>query len=103
MLKQNDKLQLIANLSKDNGFGTLVAIYNDIEQKWYYYVGVFKPRNPSNHIHFNMIDGKCINYIFDNEYTYFTGDLIKNELISTKIEDLPKEIKEFDFKFVWYK
>lgn len=103
MLINRDKLQLVADIAKQSGFGSMVAVYNDIEKIWYYYIGDFKPANPSNHIHFNSISGKCINYILENEFTYFRGELAKSELIYTKLEDLPKEDKVFDFKYVWFR
>jgi len=93
----------IKEVAKNSGYGTLVSIYNDIEDKWYNYVGEFRPRNPSNNIHFSSIRGKCIDYIIENKHTYFMGDIAKNQLISTKIEDLPTEELEFDFKFIWFK
>ena len=103
MLKDKDILLAIREVVAGNGFGTMIAIYNDIEQKWYYYCGDFKPKNPSNNIHFNSINGKCLNYILDNRITYFSGELAKNELIATKINDIPTERIEFDFRFVWVK
>ena len=44
-----------------------------------------------------------MNYILDNVYTYFVGEIAKGELIRTKIEDLPEEVKEFKFQFVWFR
>jgi hypothetical protein len=103
MLKINKKLQLISQIAYDSGEGTLVAIYNDIEEMWHYYLGNFKPKNPSNHIYFHTIIGKCIDYIVENEHTFFTGDLAKNDIIRTHIYNLETEEKEFDFRFVWFK
>lgn len=103
MLKDKDILLAIREVVVGNGFGTMIAVYNDIEQKWYYYCGDFKPKNPSNNIHFNSIRGKCLNYIVDNQQTYFSGTLVKSELVSTKIDSTPDEMIEFDFKFVWIK
>ena len=101
MLANRDKLQLVSNIAKGMG-STFVAVFNDIDKSWYYYVGSFKPRNPSNHIHFNFISGKCINYIFENEHVYFNNNP-QQEAVITKIQDLPKEEIEFDFRFIWFK
>lgn len=102
MLK-NNKLSLLSQLAKERGEGTLVAFYNDIEEKWYYYVGDFKPKNPSNHIHHHSMRGKCINKVLDNEFIYFSGDIAKAELIGTEFEKLIVESFECDFRFVWIK
>jgi len=103
MITDNKKLQLIGQIAYESGEGTLVAVHNDIEDKWYFYVGNFKPKNPAGHIFLNSIDGKCINYIVENEHTFFMGDNAKNELIRDYIQDLSKEEKEFDFRFIWFK
>lgn len=103
MIKDKEILQAIRDVAQNNGLGTVISVFNDIEQKWYYYCGDFKPKNPSNNIHFHSINGKCLNYIIDNRLTYFSGEMIKSELVATKINDLPKEIIEFDFRFVWIK
>lgn len=103
MIQQKNLILSIREVIQTNGLGTLISVYNDIEQNWYYYVGEFKQKNPSNNIYYSYISGKCINYILDNQSTYFNGELAKNELIVTKIQDLPKEQIEFDFKFVWFK
>jgi hypothetical protein len=101
MILEKDIVLALRDVVQNNGFGTVVAVYNDIEQKWYYYCGQFKPKNPSNNIHFNEISGKCLNYILDNRDRYFTGDSIKSEATATKLQDLPSERITFDFKFVW--
>lgn len=103
MIQEKDILLAIKEVAQNNGFGTVVCIYNDIEQKWHNYVGEFKPKNPSNHIYFNSINAKCVDYIIENKHVYFTGDMAKNDLISSKLEQLPKETIEFDFRFVWLK
>ena len=104
MIENNQKLLLLSQIAVSMGEGTLIAVYNDIELKWYYYIGEFKASNPSSHIYHNLIMGKCINHIIDNSFTYFMGDnLAKNELIQTEFQKIPREIKEFDFKFIWFK
>ena len=103
MISNKGNLLGIKETASSNGLGTLVAVYNDIENKWYYYVGNFKPRKPSNNIEFSSISGKCINYILENQHVYFSGDMAKNELIATKIQDLPSEEIEFPFRFIWFK
>ena len=103
MIRDKQLLLAIKEIATSNGFGTVVSIFNEIEEKWYTYVGQFKPKNPSNNIYFSTIEGKCIDYILENKFNYFAGELAKNELISSKIEDLPIERIEFDFKFVWLK
>jgi len=103
MILNKNKLLLLANQAKNEGIGSLVAIFNNIENRWYYYVGEFKPINPSSHIHHNNIRGRCVNVILDNEFTYFSGDNAKNELISTEINKIKEENIDFDFPFIWFK
>lgn len=103
MIENKQKLELLAKQARESGEGALVAIYNDIEQKWYYYIGEFKPKNPSNHIYYNSIRGKSISHMIENPFTYFSGDLAKNELINTEFSKLKKENIEFDFRFIWFK
>jgi len=93
---QNENFKLLKDVIQEIG-GSAIAVYNHIEDKWYYYVGDYRPKNPSNHIHFNNIRGKCINYIFDNHSTYFSNGINK-QLIITKIEDLPEEDWDFTFE-----
>lgn len=104
MIKNKNILLAIREVAQSNGQGTVVAIYNDTENKWYSYVGEFKPKNPSNNIHSSSIRGKCVDYIIENQHTYFNGELAKNDLIATKIEDLPIEDIDFgDLRYIWFK
>ena len=103
MIEHKDKLQLISNISMEIGEGSLVAIHNDIESRWHYYVGTFKPKNEGNHIYLNSIEGKCVDVVIENEFTYFAGDSPNSDLIRTKLQNIPIEKKEFDFRFVWFR
>lgn len=103
MIKSKKHLLLLAEQARNEGMGSLVAIYNDIENEWHYYVGDFKPSNPSNHMHHSSIRGRCIDYILESSFTYFSGDMMKNELIRTELSKIIEESVEFDFKFVWFK
>lgn len=103
MIHNKSKLLLLAEQAKNEGIGSLVAVFNDIEKRWYYYVGEFKPSNPSSHIHHNNVRGKCINTILENEFTYFSGDIAKNELIRTEMNKFRDENLDFDFPFIWFR
>jgi hypothetical protein len=103
MIAEKDIVLALREVVTNNGFGTIIAVYNDISNTWFYYCGQFKPKNPSSNIYFNSIYGKCLNYILDNRDRYFTGSLSKAEAIATKINDTPEEMVEFDFRFVWFK
>lgn len=106
MIKEKDKLFLIKKIKEEYGVpGVICAIYNDIELKWYYYIGELKLKSPNEGIYSNRIlNAKCINLIIDNPDTFFTGDVISNkDLLITKINSMTKEdIQSFDFKVVQF-
>lgn len=103
MKENKNHINIIKEQAMNEGLGSLVAAYNDIEQMWYYYVGDFKPKNPSSGIHCSSIRGRCVNKIFQNIFTYFSGDVAKSELIRTEIRSIPEEHVEFDFRYIWFK
>lgn len=103
MLHNMNILSIISKIVSNHGLGTTIAVYNDIEQKWYYYCGGYNPKNPSNHIHTHSIQGKCFNYILENQPTYFAGEMPKEEAIATKLESIEESNIDYDFKTIWVK
>jgi hypothetical protein len=100
MLQNIDKLRLIKNIVNL----PVTAIYNDIESKWHYYVGDFRPHNPQSYLFFHTLrECKCIDFILINDFTFFNGDMVSDEFaIKTKIDNTPSISMQLSehFKFV---
>lgn len=106
MIEKYNICRLLSNICKDSGFGMFIAIYNDIEKRWTYFVGQFTAKNPTDRIHCNNINGICIDYIFQNDSTYFQNDIVNNQKIITYIQtnlETNKVDIDFDFKVVAFK
>lgn len=100
MVKEIDKLRLIKNIVNM----PVTAIYNDIELKWHYYVGDFRPHNPQSYLFFHSLrECKCIDYILENHFTYFSSDRAADEAgIRIKVDMMPTVSMQISerFKFV---
>ena len=82
----------------------IIYIWNDIEQKGYYYLAVeFKPAIPSNYIFDNQLTGKDISSILTSLGGFSHGISGIDEVsILTKINELPAQKMTFN-GFRWIK
>ena len=101
MITNKDKLLLLKNFFLESGIsGSLCAIYNNIENKWYYYIGELTLKNPNEGIYFNkLIRAKCLNKIIENEHMFFRGDNLQDfQSIILEIERCKNEnYNSYDF------
>lgn len=106
MIVEKDKLVLLKKVIQEFGIsGSLIAVFNDIENMWYYYIGDVTLKSPTDGIHFNRIlNGKCLNHIFQNSQIYFQGESVYDKIaLITKINLLPEEdIRAFDFRVLQF-
>jgi len=103
MIKKENICKLISELSKEFGWGSLIAVHNDIEQKWYYFLGNFKEKNPHSYIMSHSIEGVNITHMIENDSTYLNGFTIDKQKVYTFVEKQREENLlnlTFDFRFV---
>lgn len=103
MIEKGNMCRLMAQLAMEFGWGSFVAVYNDIEEKWYYFVGNFKEKNPHTYIMSNSIEGVDVTHVIENNSTFLNGATIDKQKVYTFVEKQKEENTfniTFDFRFV---
>ena len=102
MIQDYDLCRLVSKICKDNGLGQFIAVYNDIDKRWSYYVGNYKAANPSDRIYNNRIDGVDVTYLFINRHQFFNGETVISDGKVITYIDTQKEtnniVLDFDFR-----
>ena len=103
MIEKGNICRLMSELSREFGWGSFVSVYNDIEDKWYYFVGNFKEKNPHTYIMSHFIEGVDVTHVIENNSTYLSGSVIDKQKVYAFVEKQREENLvnlTFDFRFV---
>jgi hypothetical protein len=100
MIENFEICRLLSKISQESGLGQFIAVYNDIDKKWSYFVGRFRDKNPADRIFRANIDGVEVSHLIENQSQYFNGTISNtNKIVGYIDSNLKTNHINIDFDF----
>lgn len=106
MIDNFEICRLLSKITQENGLGQFIAVYNDIEKRWSYFIGRFRDKNPADRIFRANIDGIEVTYLIENQSQFFNGTISNNSKIVGYVDSQMQTNHvnvDFDFPLVAFK
>ena len=106
MIKDFELCRIMSKIAQSNSLGQFIAVYNDFEQKWSYFIGMFRDKNPADRIVKANIDGVEVTHILENRDQYFSGIMSRDDKIVEYVKSHYQTDRvnvDFDFPLVAFR